>query len=310
MFKTPILFLVFNRLETTKLVFEKIKKIEPAYLFIAADGPRINVAGEKEKCEEIKRWLISNVSWPCDIKTLFRTENMGCKYAVSSGINWFFEHVEEGIILEDDCLPNESFFTFCQTLLEKYRLDQNIMHIGGNNFQQGITRGNRDYYFSVYNHIWGWATWRRAWQTYDVEMKDFNEIECNKMLVRIFEQQNVRGYWSNIFNKVNEKLFDTWDYQWTYRVWKENGLAIVPQKNLVSNIGFFESALHTSDKNSWLSNLETSALEVLKYPSRKKVQRTADNYTSRNVFNILTNHSRTKSFINKLNSIKKKLINE
>ena len=162
MISTPVLFLIFNRPELTEKVFQKIQDAQPKYLFVAADGPRDNKYGEKDLCEKTRAVVLENITWECEVKTLFRTENLGCRTAVSSAINWFFENVEEGIILEDDTVPDNSFFSYCQALLEKYRNHEQIMMITGDNFQDGIKRGNGSYYFSRYVHIWGWASWRRA----------------------------------------------------------------------------------------------------------------------------------------------------
>ena len=190
-FNTPILFLIFNRPDTTFKVFEEIRKIKPAKLYIAADGPRPNVIGEEEKCTA-SRNIIKQVDWDCDVKTLFREKNLGCKIAVSSAISWFFENVEEGIILEDDTFPTQSFFWFCQELLDFYRNDSRIMHISGNNFQLGKIRGEGSYYFSKYNHIWGWATWKRAWRFYDVSLNTFPIFVQRKVIKNIFRRVKVQ----------------------------------------------------------------------------------------------------------------------
>ena len=161
-FETPILFITFNRPDTTKRVFEAIKKIKPKKLFISADGPRENKVGEKQKCLTV-RSIFDNIDWDCEVKTLFQEKNLGCKIAATTAVTWFFQSVEEGIIIEDDCLPNKSFFLFCQKMLATYRKHEAIMHISGTNFQFGNKRGEASYYFSRCIHMWGWATWRRAW---------------------------------------------------------------------------------------------------------------------------------------------------
>ena len=166
----PVLFLIFNRPETTIQVFSAIKKAQPNRLYIAADGPRPEYPDEVNHCK-IARTIATNVDWDCEVKTLFRDQNLGCRLAVSQAIDWFFEQEPEGIILEDDCLPNQSFFWFCKELLEKYRNETRIMHIGGTNFQFGKNRTNYSYYFSRYAHIWGWASWRREWKYYDEKLK-------------------------------------------------------------------------------------------------------------------------------------------
>jgi len=157
--KTPVLFLIFKRLDTTKQVFEQIKKAKPPRLYIAADGPRDYVEGEAEKVKAAREYVLSNIDWNCEVKTLFREKNLGCGKAVSEAITWFFENEEQGIILEDDTVPSQSFFWFCEELLNRYKDEKKVWHIGGTNFQDGIIRGNGDYYFSALNHIWGWASW-------------------------------------------------------------------------------------------------------------------------------------------------------
>jgi hypothetical protein len=170
----PILFLVFNRPETTARVFEAIRNAKPSRLYIAADGPRDFIYNEYAVCAKTRE-IASRVDWDCDVETLFRAENLGCKAAVSSAISWFFSHEEEGIILEDDCLPCESFFYFTTILLEKYRHDERIAHIAGSNFQDGKKVGDGSYYFSDLYNIWGWATWKRVWKDYDAELRLLDE---------------------------------------------------------------------------------------------------------------------------------------
>lgn len=252
---TAVLFLVFNRLDTTKQVFDAIQQAKPPRLYIAADGARIDKKGEAEKVTAVRDFIIKNIDWECDVEILFRDENLGCKYAVSGAIDWFFENEEMGIILEDDCLPSQSFFWFCEELLEKYKNDMRIWHISGDNFQDGIKRGDGDYYLSKYNHIWGWASWRSRWEYYDVEMKGFNSFEKVDQIKNIFKQKATQRYWNNIFSNVSKGMIDTWDYQWTYTVLSNNGLSVLPNKNLVSNIGFGPDATHTMNLESEHSKL-------------------------------------------------------
>src|SRR6185503_8669515 len=181
-FDVPILLLVFNRPETTKRVFERIREIKPSKLFVAADGYRPEKEGEKEKCEEVRNLVMNSIDWPCEVKSLFRNSNLGCGPAVSEGITWFFEHVEEGIILEDDILPSRSFFGFAKELLKLYRNDESVWHIGGNSYNPYKMKA--DYYFSAYPHIWGWATWRRAWNNYRYELDD---IDHKKVFANVSE---------------------------------------------------------------------------------------------------------------------------
>lgn len=281
--KIPILFLIFNRPDTTQRVFEEIRKAKPEKLFVSADGPRENKPGENEKCRAV-RDILKQVDWDCELITNFRDKNLGCRLAVSSGINWFFENVEEGIILEDDTLPHPAFFRFCEELLEKYRDDERVMMISGDNFQSGRKRTNYSYYFSRYTHIWGWASWRRVWKHYDVSMKLWPEIRDGKWIFDIFGDKKMADYWTNIFEKVYKNKIDTWDYQWNFACWLQNGLAVMPNINMVSNIGMDESATHTKDKSKY-ANMKTESMHfpVVHTPYILR-DLSADAYTEKNMF--------------------------
>lgn len=259
--KSPILFLTFNRLDTTKKVFEVIKQVKPPKLYLASDGARVNKSGEKEVVESVRNFLLNNINWQCEVKTLFREQNLGCGKAVSSAINWFFENEEMGIILEDDCLPSISFFRFCDELLLRYKDEQRIMHISGDNFQDGISRGDGSYYFSQISHVWGWAAWRRAWKLYDFEMKSLNNFINYKIYKNIWKQNKVQKYWLKQFKNVSLGKIDTWDYQWNYCLIVNNGLSILPNINLVENIGFNSEATHTSN-----SKLKMPSANEIKFP--------------------------------------------
>jgi hypothetical protein len=261
----PVLFLIFNRPEMTQRVFASIREASPAKLFIAADGPRNDKPNEAEICEQT-RWIIKTIDWDCNVATLFREKNLGCKKAVSSAIEWFFTHVEEGIILEDDCLPSQSFFPYCQELLERYRNDTRIMQICGSNFLK--TSLEESYYFSKYGPIWGWATWRRAWKYYDVDMSHWMIVKQKRLHYDFcFDEDEIRAR-EEIFDKVYAGNIDTWDYQWVFTKLIHNGLSITPKENLISNIGFSEEATHTTNKGDKRENLERKELEFpLVHPS-------------------------------------------
>jgi len=282
--EAPILFLIFNRPDTTKGVFEAIRKAKPPKLFVAADGPRPDKPSEWEKCQKVRE-IATAVDWDCEVKTLFRDSNLGCKVGVSRAIDWFFQHVEEGIILEDDCLPDQSFFSFCQELLEYYRNDTRIMHISGNNFQSGQTRGCGSYYFSKYAHIWGWATWRRAWLFYDLAIKTLPKFIQQRGIESVFQNAKVQKYWFNNLLAVFNGKKDTWDYQWNYSIWSQNGLCILPNANLVTNIGFGAGATHTKDEN--LPQLHVS-IEKMRFPLNHPFfvirDEFADSYTDKHIF--------------------------
>ncbi|MFH2069165.1 MAG: hypothetical protein ABII89_06875 [Candidatus Omnitrophota bacterium] len=281
--KTAVLFLVFNRPDATRLVFAEIRKARPEKLYIAADGPRKDRAGEFENCRAARE-VVGQIDWECEVHTLFREENLGCRMAVSSAIDWFFQDVEEGIILEDDCLPNQSFFLFCRELLVKYRNDTRIMHIGGVNFQFGCVRGDGSYYFSGYSHIWGWATWRRAWVYYDVKMKMWPRFREQNQIANLLKDRSTQRYWLKYFQAAYEGKIDTWDYQWMLAVWSQNGLTILPSVNLVSNIGFGKGAAHATNKNDRFANMETGNISEIIHPSFVITNKEADMFTFKTHF--------------------------
>lgn len=278
--KTAVLFLIFNRLDTTKQVFEAIKKAKPPRLYIAADGARASRDGEDGKVKAVRGYVMNNTDWDCEVKTLFREKNLGCKYAVSSAIDWFFENEEMGIILEDDCLPSQSFFWFCEELLERYNDNSQIGMISGNNFQGGIKRGNADYYFSIYPHIWGWASWANRWSNYNV---DLNDVKDSKFIENLIKNKNTKFYWTKIFKKMKQKEINTWDYQWTFTLWKNKQLAILPNINLVENVGFGKDATHTV-ADSELANLTSYEIVLQNHPIDIHQDQEADCFTSKLVF--------------------------
>lgn len=280
-FSTPVLFIVFNRPETTRRVFEAIRQAAPARLFVAADGPRIDKPGDVKKCDEVFSIVKSGIDWPCEVQYLRREHNLGCKNAVSSAIDWFFKNVEEGIILEDDCLPSPSFFPFCAELLNRYRNESRVAHIGGFNCQAGQPRGTASYYFSRYFHVWGWASWRRAWYGYDPVMKDYSQFLAEGILDKLFERKAPREFWKRNFDAVVSGLIDTWDYQWVYRNFKDDRLAAVANYNLVENIGFGEGATHTGSALKGLSRVSNRLPSEIAHPLFIVPDRTADDFTYR-----------------------------
>jgi len=249
---TPVLFLLFNRPDTTKEVLRSIRQAKPPCLYVAADGPRESKPGEAEVVASVREYVLGNIDWTCDVKTLFREKNLGCKYAVSSAIDWFFDNEEMGIILEDDCLPSQSYFWYCQELLIKFKEDNRVQHIGGTN-PFGLKISSNSYYFSKFNRIWGWATWRRAWKNNNVEIPMWPLIKKRGYHLQILGEQ-VGSYYERLWDEVYRGKIDTWDYQWML-CRMLHGHAIIPNVNLVSNIGFGENATHTKTTNSVVSNL-------------------------------------------------------
>jgi len=284
--QSAVLFIVFNRPDTTRQVFEAIRAAKPPRLYVAADGPRADRQGERERCEEVRR-IATAVDWDCEVKTLFREKNIGCKIGVSSGIDWFFENEGKGIILEDDCLPSQSFFLFCEEMLSFYQDDDQVMAVTGTNITKGLTF-HGDYFFSKYSLMWGWATWANAWRQYDRKMLDWPAFERNNGL------KNLRmgglpfiTTWTNILQRTYVGEIDTWDYQWIYTCLKNNGLTVAPSKNLISNLGFSEDATHTSGNDPILSHLQLNELTwPLKHATDCYSHLAADKFISKYWFHI------------------------
>jgi hypothetical protein len=241
----PIVFVIFSRPAETLRVFERIREARPRKLLIVADEPRANRPGEAALCRET-RAVVDRVDWPCEVLTNFAETNMGPGRRIASGLDWAFAQVEEAILLEDDCLPGPSFFPYCAELLERYRADERIMMISGNNFQNGNSRTADSYYFSQLPHCWGWATWRRAWRHYDYKMQEWRRAPDHGLLKARAGSPALERHWRQCLDGVTTGSIDTWDYQWMYCLWRQNGLSIVPDVNLATNIGFGAMATHTT----------------------------------------------------------------
>jgi hypothetical protein len=237
MLNTPVLFIIFNRPDYTKKVFAQIRKVKPTQLFIAADGPRASHPNDVKLCLQTRK-IIEKIDWDCDVKTLFRDENLGCAKGVSGAITWFFEHVEEGIILEDDCVPDLTFFTFCENMLVKYKNIDIILSVTGTNYFHGLyDKEPNGYYFSAKSSIWGWATWRRAWQLYSLEISDIKRLES--ILHSRIRNVDYKNMLLDMYEKVSQNKIDTWDVSWNYCFHLHEGLCVTPNVNLIKNIGFF-----------------------------------------------------------------------
>ena len=275
--RTPVALLIFNRPDTTECVFNAIARARPSKLLVVADGPRDSRAGEAARCEQT-RAIIKRVDWDCEVITNFADRNMGCKLRVSSGIDWIFEQVEEAIILEDDCLPDSSFFRFCDEMLERYRDNERVGMVSGGNLQFGRHRGTDSYYFSKYTHIWGWASWRRAWKYYDRDITHWPEFKAQGLLEQMFATPGEQTYWQNSFQWVHEGSLDTWDVSWTFTALTHGLLQVVPNVNLISNIGFGADATHTHVVGVH-ANLPTQAIEFpLQHPTFVLPNLEADRY--------------------------------
>lgn len=271
MYDIAILFLIFNRPENTQRAFREIKKQKPKYLYVAADGARPNVVEDIEKCKTTRELIIEGVDWDCEVKTLFRDENLGCGKAVQSALDWFFGEVEMGIIIEDDILPDPSFFEYAEILLNRYKDDNQIFSINGcslayenHKFDFGLTR---------YFNMWGWATWRRSndlvnktWNTYDGinDFKKDSKLLKSLRLPTIWPQDEWIRNWQVIFKNTKKGKTDTWDYQWVYTCLKNQCYCIRPNLNMIKNIGFNEDSTHTSlPPNIKLSNIKVHNLKIV-----------------------------------------------
>lgn len=244
-YDVPVLYLVFNRPDHTRRSFEAIRARRPTRLFIAADGPRPHVSTDPERVAQC-RAIVSGVDWPCEVRTLYRQENLGCRAAVSQAITWFFGQVEQGIILEDDCVPEPDFWTFCATLLDRYAHDPRVMCVSGNNFLPSWLPVRGAYYFSRYPYIWGWASWARAWEAYGATPDHLSRAEVIKSLNNVGMCNPLsRWWWRRAFNKYVSPNATTWDYRWTFAVWTRRGLSATPHRNLVTNIGIGGDGTHT-----------------------------------------------------------------
>jgi len=266
---TPILIVAFNRADKVQRVFNRVREVQPKQLFLSVDGARSHKKEEAEKVKAVQD-VINQVDWECEVKTLFREENLGCRVGVSSGIDWFFEHVEHGIILEDDCVPDISFFHFCEELLERYKDDDRIMQISGSNLiPDKFSHYDTSYVFSNFALIWGWATWRRAWQKRDVHLKYFPRFVEENKISRLISDWGGQRYMLDKFNDTYLKVNDSWAYAWFCNILYHDGLSILPTDNLIQNIGIDEEATHT--KGVGLERYQKASTGVsfpLKHPNK------------------------------------------
>ena len=288
--KAPVALFIFKRSEQTARVFDAIRQSKPARLYLIADGPRD--ADETEICRKV-RAIVGQVDWDCEVKRNYAETNLGLRDRIISGLDWVFEQEERAIILEDDCLPHPSFFRFCEELLEHYQADPHVMHISGNNFLKGRNISSASYYFSKYAHIWGWATWRRAWSLFQ-SWDTFSPA----LDVRIFRSRSERDLWTNLLGQLRSQRMDhTWDYQWALVCMAYKSLCIMPKNNLVSNIGFGQAATHTQDE-SWLANMPLVPMEFpLIHPEKMQWNMQADQITAKHFFNATDLRSVVKSFL-------------
>jgi hypothetical protein len=281
--ETPVAFLVFNRPDTTARVFAEIARARPRQLLVVADGPRPDRPGEAERCAAV-RAIVERVDWPCEVRTNYSDRNLGCRGRVSSGLDWVFEEVEEAIVLEDDCLPHPTFFRYCETLIERYRGDERVTCISGDDFQRRDGGCTSSYYYSRFVHVWGWATWRRAWRHYDVTMSGWPAARDAGLLEAVWgTDRRAVAHWRTIFDAVHAGRVDTWDFQWVYACWQQGGLTVLPCGNLVSNLGFGAEATHTTSTSA-LAELPTREMTFpLRAPPYMRANPFADHFTQHRI---------------------------
>jgi GT2 family glycosyltransferase len=251
MIDAPVLLITFNRPDTTAIVLDSIRKAKIKRLYIFNDAPRY---GNKE--DEIARIeiqnLIKNIDWECEVKTNFPDKNLGCGPGPSSAITWAFTNEDRLIILEDDCVPALPFFSYCNNLLEKYKNDTRIWLVSGNNYSEEQIVGEYDYFFSKYGHSWGWATWKRCWAHFDIEMKKFPQYEKDRRYLDAYTTKREALFFFDKQKRIytdKTKMSHIWDFQAGFMIRSNSGLCIVPRKNLVRNIGYFGT--HSEEKNKF-----------------------------------------------------------
>jgi len=277
----PVVFFIFNRPDLTQLVFDVIRRAAPTTLYVIADGPRHEA--DAPLCAEA-RAVVENVDWPCTVHKLFREQNLGCGRSVSSGIDYVFEREEAAIFLEDDTLPSDSFFTYCDELLDRYRNNPRIVHIGAVCYWASSISTRESYYFSRYPHVGAWATWRRAWSYFDFNLTDY-ESEKTKVILRTnCHNLNERIYWNRHFLLVKSQTLRAWGYQWVYACWKQNGLAITPTVSLVKNLGFRSDATHTVTAHPLQLSLNNNEINEIVHPKKITRNRKLDRKTYRVFF--------------------------
>jgi len=277
----PVVIVAFNRPEHLEQLIQVLRVVAPSKLYLVADGPRAHIKGEVEKCAQV-RDVFRSIDWTTEVVNLFADENMGCAKRVSSGISEVLKHEEGVIVLEDDCIPHPSFFQFCQEMLGYYADDDRVMHISGDNFQFGAVTSAYSYYFSRYAHCWGWATWKRAWDKFSLDMQFWPELRDDGWLHHFLDDPIEIRYWTQIFNNVAAGQVDSWAYPWTYSTWLHSGLSILPNRNLVSNIGFDGDGTHTNVASSPQANMPTHAMSFpLEHPPHMIRNFCADSHFSR-----------------------------
>jgi hypothetical protein len=288
--RPPVLFAVFNRPDTTRRVFEAIRSARPRRLYVAADGPR--TVDEAARCDEVRR-IATAVDWDCELKTMFRDRNLGCGKAISGALDWFFGEEREGIVLEDDCLPDPSFFRFCEELLDRYRDEPAVMAITGDCYYGAHSRPRQSYFFSRMVDTWGWASWSRAWRLNDRAMSRWPQLRASDWLLEVGDgRRDFKRYWTQMFDSVHSGRLNVWAYQWAYSCWLAGGVSILPSRNLVRHLGYGDQATHAA-YGGWLERLPLEAIDFpLAHPPTMERDLVADRWMFANLFPLRTEQYR------------------
>lgn len=300
MFDTPILLIIFNRPDKVRRLIDSLRAIKPTKIYISADGPRDSVPADTELCKQA-RAMVSQINWPCEVITNFHERNTGSDFGPEKALNWFFDNVDEGIILEDDCSPHPDFFHFAKEMLSRYRSNEQIMLISGNNFQNGIIRGDGNYYFSKYPSTWGWASWKRAWNHYDTNTTAYDDFLEKEKINTICQSNAEKKFFLKFFNQIHTHKIEHWDIKWIFTIWNNDGIAIIPNVNLVQNVGFGKDATHTIKHDDTMV-IKASPLEKIVHPSIITVNKEADAYLFKHIYEFTL----TKKFLYLIELIKRK----
>ena len=282
--RSPVAMFVFARPDTTARVLDAVRRARPSRLLVIGEAPRRGDAEEEDRCAQV-RGLIETVDWDCEVSTDYAPEHLSMRERFETGLGWVFSEVPEAIVLEDDCVPDPSFFHFCDALLERYRDDERVMSIGGTNIQPDTPTGPDSYYFSRYPAIWGWASWSRAWDSHDPGMTAWPELRDGGWVEREFSDPRAVGYWRHQF----EQTFrgdEAWDRAFLFAALAAGRLHAIPSVNLVSNVGFRADATHTGpEQRGAMSHLQTSPMELpLRHPAEMRRNAEADAVTERVAF--------------------------
>ncbi len=287
MFDVPILIIVYNRMFETHNLFQVIREIKPGKLYVAADGP---VDGDQQDCANCLRTrTVFMPEWPCELHTLYQEEHLGKSPAIYAAMKWFFEHEKEGIVLFEDCLPHPEFFTFCADLLERYRENKRIYHIGASNFRKhhkAVKHKLKDhhdcsYYFSAYSTTWGFATWADRWADFNMDINDMEQVNFNQLVKNYTKRPKERRYWHRRYTILRKTELPVWDYQYNFHIWRHGGMAISPTLNLVTNVG-----VHTQGTNRKFRRLIKKSYPILplKHPTEIVMSRKEDRFMFRNIY--------------------------